>query len=60
MGIEMEVWEEERATFEEIIAELQRCHQMYYGKEISRQNVYWDAVRYELYAVVPIYAEGVM
>ena len=60
MGIEMEVWAEERNDFEEIIATLQRAHQDYYGKSISRENAYWDAVRYDLYAVVPIYAEHIL
>ena len=58
MGIEMEVWEESRADFEEILRTLQEAYVAFYDKPACRCTVYWDAVRYDLYSVVPIYAEG--
>lgn len=50
----------ETERFEEIITKLQQAYEESYSKPCSRQNIYWDAIRYDLYGVTPCYAEGKM
>lgn len=47
-------------AFEELVIVFKREYEQVYGRKCSRASVYFDAVRYDLYGVVPYYLGGQM
>jgi hypothetical protein len=46
--------------FHQTLTILKDAYSEYYNTVCNEETVYYDAVRYELYQVVPIYAVGIL
>lgn len=44
--------------FEALVTKFQEAYEEAYHRFPSYSEMYWDAVRYDLYGFVPCYAEG--
>jgi hypothetical protein len=43
--------------FDSLVNQFEQAWVAYYNKPADRNQVYWDAVRYDLYSLIPIYLE---